>query len=135
MLEMPESFSIFGAMYKLLNEEEDRHCLECGEPLYGRPDKKFCDKSCRSKYHGTIRRRHNMLYTSTLNGLNRNYAILEQLYRLDSTGCTMAELRAMGFVPEYVTQTVEKKGKHLEYRCFDFVYNLSASKLFNLRRL
>lgn len=122
-------------MYKLLDQEDDRHCLECGEPLYGRTDKKFCNTSCRSKYHGQMRRRHNMLYADTLACLNRNYGILEHLYRLHSTGCPIAELSDMGFRTDYVTHKVEKKGKHLEYRCFDFTYNLSGSKLFNLRRL
>ncbi len=122
-------------MYKLLNDEEDRHCLECGEPLYGRPDKKFCSSSCKSKYHGELRRWHNRLYSTTLDNLNRNYGILEHLYRLNNTGCPTSELLAMGFRPDFVTHRVEKKGKHLEYRCFDFVYNMSDSKLFNLRRL
>jgi hypothetical protein len=76
-----------------------------------------------------------MLYADTLDCLNRNYGILEHLYRLHSTGCSITELSEMGFRPDYVTHKVEKKGKHLEYRCFDFTYNLSDSKLFNLRRL
>ena len=122
-------------MYKLSNDEEGRHCLECGEPLYGRPDKKFCSISCRSKYHGALRRWHNTLYATTLENLNRNYEILDHMYKLHGKGCSMEELSAMGFRPDFVTHKVEKIGKHLEYRCFDFVYNMSDSKLFNLRRL
>lgn len=122
-------------MYKLLSEDEDRHCLECGEPLYGRTDKKFCNTSCRSKYHGQLRRWHNKLYTDTLDCLNRNYEILEHLFRLHGKGCELTELAVMGFRKDMVTHKVQKKGKHLEYRCFDFVYNLSDNKLFNLRRL
>ena len=122
-------------MYKLINDDNERHCLECGEPLYGRPDKKFCNISCRSKYHGDLRRRHNMLYSKTMGNLQRNYEILEHLYRLNSLACPLRELIAMGFKTDFVTHRVEKKGKHLEYRCFDFIYNLSDNKLFNLRRL
>ena len=134
-LDIPIPLPIFGAMYKLINEDEDRHCLECGEPLYGRTDKKFCNTSCRSKYHGQLRRWHNMLYSKTLDNLNGNYEILEHLFRLHSTGCPLQELTEMGFKPDFVTHTVQKKGKHLEYRCFDFIYNMSGAKLFNLRRL
>ena len=122
-------------MYKLLSEDEDRHCLECGEPLYGRTDKKFCNISCRSKYHGQLRRRQNKLYADTLEYLNRNYEILEHLFKLHGTNCDLTELAVMGFKTDLVTHRVQKKGKHLEYRCFDFVYNLSDNKLFNLRRL
>ena len=47
----------------------------------------------------------------------------------------MPELLNMGFCPDCVTHCVRKKGKHLESRCFDFIYNMSSNKLFNLRRL
>ena len=122
-------------MYKLQIDEEDRHCLECGEPIYGRSDKKFCTISCKNRYHGQMRRWHNQLYANTMECLNNNYDILENLYRLHRTSCPITDLCDMGFRPEHVTHKVEKKGKHLEYRCFDFVYNMSGNKLFNLRRL
>jgi hypothetical protein len=122
-------------MYKILPEDEDRHCLECGELLYGRTDKKFCNTSCKSKYHGHYRSLHNTVYDSTINCLRINYGILEKMFKLNATSCQMKDLREMGFSPDCVTHQTEKKGKHLEYRCFDFVYNLSERKLFNLRRL
>ena len=122
-------------MYKIEPADEPRHCLECGEPLYGRTDKKFCTTACKSKYHGQIRSIHNRLYNSTIQSLDRNYSILGQLFRLKTSTCPMPELLNMGFCPDCVTHCVRKKGKHLEYRCFDFIYNMSSNKLFNLRRL
>ena len=122
-------------MYKKIPEDEDRHCLECGEPIYGRTDKKFCNTSCKSRYHGHYRSLHNMVYDSTINSLSINYGILEKMFKLKATSCPMKDLREMGFRPDCMTHRTEKKGKHLEYRCFDFVYNLSERKLFNLRRL
>ena len=122
-------------MYDIQQDEEHGHCLECGEPLYGRPDKKFCNHACKNKWHGHIRTGQRVAYNKTLNGLTRNYAILEQLFKLKSSGCPMPSLLEMGFMPELTTHQVKKKGKHLEYRCFDFMYNLSESKLFNLRRM
>lgn len=122
-------------MYKIVEEDETRHCLECGEPLYGRTDKKFCTNSCRNRWHGEARSRHNSTYTKTIGTLQRNYNILEQMFKLKASGCPMKELLEMGFHPEFVTHQVQKIGKHLEYRCFDFIYNLSERKLFNLRRL
>lgn len=121
-------------MYKI-PENEGRHCLECGEPLYGRPDKVFCNRSCKSRWHGHLIRHQNTAYNKTMSNLQRNYGILEHLYKLKTVNCPLDELTGMGFIPDCVTHRVEKKGKHLEYRCFDFVYNMSANKLFNLRRL
>ena len=41
-----------------INDEETEdvpHCLECGDVLYGRSDKKFCDATCRNAWHAHIR--------------------------------------------------------------------------------
>lgn len=116
-------------------EVEGGHCLECGSPVYGRPDKKFCCDSCRNKYHGHLRYRPVKTHNATLKILTRNYSILEALFRLKGASCPVSTLTQMGFQPDFVTHQVQKKGKHLEYRCFDFIYNMSDSKLFNLRRL
>lgn len=121
-------------MYNHIDEEHG-HCLECGEPLYGRTDKKFCNISCKNRYHGHIRLGQRLAYNKTINALGRNYAVLEHLYKLKRSACPVENLLDMGFSTEYTTHAVQKKGKHLEYRCFDFVYNLSDCKLFNLRRL
>ncbi len=32
-------------------DEQKRKCLYCGEPIYGRMDKKFCCDSCRNSYN------------------------------------------------------------------------------------
>lgn len=122
-------------MYKVLDLEEDRHCLECGAPVYGRTDKKFCTRACKSKWHGQLRSQQHSIYSQTVAGLKGNYGILEHLFKLGLSNCSMKDLTDMGFRPDCVTHRVQKKGKHLEYRCFDFIYNLSENKLFNLRRL
>ena len=122
-------------MYKLKQEYEGRHCLECGEPIYGRTDKKFCTRTCKSRWHGQLRSLHNSVYTNTIDCLRRNYGILEHMFKLSVRTCPINELKEMGFRTDCVTHNVQKKGKHLEYRCFDFIYNLSENKLFNLRRL
>ena len=106
-------------MYK---KEEEPHCLECGERLYGRTDKKFCSCECKSRYHGHLRYIAKKVQDS------------ETILNLTTGRCPLATLEEMGFRKEYVTQ-VTKKGKHLEYRCFDFAYNMGAGRLFNLRRL
>lgn len=38
----------------------ERVCLNCGTPLFGRSDKKFCSHNCRSYYNNIIyKKRHN----------------------------------------------------------------------------
>lgn len=120
-------------MYRIQNEEEV-HCLECGEPVYGRSDKKFCSDNCRNRWHGHLRYAREKIQAREMQILARNYSILESMLCLTGGKCPFSTLEEMGFKKEYVTRVI-KKGKHLEYRCFDFAYNMGAGKLFNLHRL
>lgn len=122
-------------MYKFQPFEDEPHCLECGEPLYGRSDKKFCNSGCRNAWHGHLRSEMRITRTNTLNGLSRNYNVLDQLLKLHQSSCPRDRLCDLGFRPELVTHRIEKKGKHLEYRCFDIAYNLSSAKIYNIRRV
>ncbi|MBR4809584.1 MAG: hypothetical protein IK031_04820 [Bacteroidales bacterium] len=123
-------------MYKHANpEDHGNHCLECGEPVYGRIDKKFCNNMCRNNWHARIRSEGRQKKRGTIRVLSLNYGILENLLRINKTSCPMDSLREMGFRPDYVTHAAEKKGRHSEYRCFDLAYYMSAGKIFNLHRV
>jgi len=50
---------------------EERYCLECGEPLIGRSDKKFCDDQCRNAYNNKLNRDHINLYRNINNKLRK----------------------------------------------------------------
>lgn len=119
-------------MYNSYNDE-NAHCLECGEPIYGRTDKRFCSGQCRSKYHRHRVYAHEQLVESAMDALFKNYSVLEQLLMLQCKRSPLAAVEAMGFNKDFVTR-VTKKGKHLEYRCFDLIYSVSAGYLFGLRR-
>ena len=123
------------AMYIHDEAEQAPHCLECGEPIYGRTDKKFCDCNCRNRWHSRLRADKDTHLRNTLGILTRNYSILENIFEMNAGTCPADVLERLGFRPEYMTHSPIKKGKHLEYRCFDFVYNMSPNKLFNLRRV
>jgi len=58
---------------------ENRLCLECGEPLKGRSDKKFCSDYCRNSYNNKVNRDSKNLIRNTNNRLRKNYKILCEL--------------------------------------------------------
>ena len=122
-------------MYNFDLIPQDSHCLECGETLYGRSDKKFCSPGCRNAWHGHLRSTLRMMRNDTVEGLNHNHKLLDQLARIKKTSCPMDSLYSLGFRPELVTHPIVKRGRHLEYRCFDLTYNLSRAKIFNLKRV
>ena len=121
-------------MYKPIIDDSV-HCLECGEPLLGRSDKKFCDSFCRNAWHAHIRSEERQHRHFTLKELSGNYSILCNLLRMNKTSCPVGSLTQMGFRPELVTHKGEKIGRHIEYRCFDLAYCLTPGKLFNLHRI
>ncbi|MBO4447261.1 MAG: hypothetical protein J5764_03950 [Bacteroidales bacterium] len=123
-------------MYKNdLEEDGIPHCLECGEILYGRSDKKFCGATCRNAWHSHFRSGKRLARSLTLNGLTKNYKILEDLISLKQKSCPLDSLTVLGFNPELITHQAVKNGRHTEYRCFDIAYCQSSAKIFNLHRL
>ena len=97
----PHRPAIFGktwvGMYDT-TEAESGHCLECGGPVYGRTDKKFCCDSCRNRYHGHLRYQPVKAHNATLKILTHNYSVLEALFRLKGASCPVSTLLQMGFL-------------------------------------
>jgi len=99
-------------------------CLDCGEPLVGRADKKFCDDTCRSNYNNR-RNSEEQGYLRKVNSiLKRNRRILETL---NPEGKTKVKWRAMvnaGFNFDYITDMYETS-KGAQYRfCYEYGYLL-----------
>lgn len=96
------------------------NCLECGEKVTGRSDKKFCDDGCRNSYNNRMGKDFNNLMRSTHNKLRKNYRILFSLNFIDGKSkVRKALLMAEGFDFEFFTSyKVYKNGA--EYR---FVYD------------
>ena len=59
----------------------DKYCLECGEKLIGRVDKKFCSDYCRNSYHNKLNKDTKNLMRNINNILRKNYRILEDILK------------------------------------------------------
>ena|SRR5690554_4638109 len=97
------------------------NCLECGDKIIGRSDKKFCNDGCRNNYNNKLNQDSSRLMRNINNRLRRNFRILSALNFKDGKAKTTQEkLIADGFDFEYFTNLkVYKNGA--EYR---FVYNI-----------
>ena len=54
-------------------------CLECGEKIIGRADKKFCNDACRNAYNNKMNKDSSNFMRTVNNRLRRNYRILSEL--------------------------------------------------------
>src|SRR3546814_5057939 len=57
----------------------ERKCMDCGEPLVGRADKKFCDDACRANYNNRRNSGESGYLRKVNNILKRNRKILAKL--------------------------------------------------------
>lgn len=120
------------SMYKLAKPVKSR-CLQCGAPINGRPDKKFCDSSCRNAYHNReaeeLRRYRNFV----LETIEINYAILKEALNDGRRSIPYDEAASRGFNPDIITG-YHKKYRKDDYCVFDIIYNRSDSRIDNIRR-
>ena len=79
-------------------------CLECGDKIIGREDKKFCNDACRNTYN-------NKLNKDTTNLMRNINFILRKNYRISAENNTedKSKLTELGFSFEYFTSIYTTK--------------------------
>ena len=94
-------------------------CLECGEKIIGRSDKKFCNDACRNAFNNKQNKDSTNLMRNVNNKLRKNHRILEELNIEGKTKVSKAKLDGLGFYFNFFTNIkVYKNGS--EYK---FVYD------------
>ena len=98
-------------------------CLECGEPLKGRADKKFCDDQCRSNYNNKANSDTTAEMRNINNILRRNRRILDSVVKEDGKGkISKSKLHDKGFNFKYFTQTHTTQTGTVYKLCYDYGY-------------
>ena len=99
-----------------------RKCLECGDRIVGRIDKKFCSDGCRNTHNNRINKDSKNLIRNTNNRLRKNYRILEALNPDKKTKTSRAKLIEKGFDFNYVTSIYTTKVGKVYYFVYDQGY-------------
>jgi hypothetical protein len=100
----------------------NRLCADCGNPLYGRTDKKFCDDQCRSHYNNKIRTGSNSMIIAVNQILKRNRDILQKFNYDGKTRISGPKLTAAGFDLHYHTHTYETHKGDCYIFCYEYGY-------------
>ncbi|MBS9462819.1 hypothetical protein KIM67_10380 [Flagellimonas sp. 389] len=107
-----------------------KECLECGEKLVGRVDKKYCSDHCRNAYNNRLNKDSKNLVRNINNRLRKNYRVLDGFTLKDGkTTTTKMKLVDKGFDFEYITNLYTTKKGSTYY----FVYDLGYLPLDNDR--
>lgn len=99
-----------------------KNCLECGEKILGREDKKFCSDGCRNSYNNKMNKDSNNLMRNTNNKLRKNYRILTELNPDGKAKATKNKMLGKGFDFEIFTSIYTTKTGNTYYFLYDQGY-------------
>lgn len=101
---------------------EVKPCMECGDPVRGRSDKKFCSDQCRVAHHNRLNCDETKYVRHVTHTLRRNRRILIHLNRQGKTRVSREKLAFNGFDFNYFTDTYTTKDGAMYYYCYEQGY-------------
>ena len=111
---------------------ESKKCLECGTPVIGRTDKKFCSDYCRNTYNNKVNTQSKNLIRNTNNRLKKNYRILTELNSSGKTKVTRTKLLNNNFDFNHFTSIYTTKAGSVYYYVYDQGYLALENEYFLL---
>jgi len=101
---------------------EDRNCLECGRPIQGRRDKKFCTDGCRNAYNNRSKASVSNRVRNVNSTLAKNRKILAELNPKGKTKKHRDQLLKKGFDFDYMTNIYTTKAGDQYHFCYEQGY-------------
>jgi predicted nucleic acid-binding Zn ribbon protein len=101
---------------------EKRNCPECGEPIHGRIDKKFCSDLCRNSFNNKQNSDTNNYVRKLNNILRKNRRLLEISLQGETTRIAKQKLIDKGFNFLYYTNRNTTKNNHTYVFCYEYGY-------------
>ena len=96
-----------------------KNCLECGKPLKGRKDKKFCDPDCKAMYHNRNKTLGEEMISHFNSVLRHNRRILKTLCPEGKSTVRREILEQMGYKFKHFTD-VFRTSSGVYYLCYDY---------------
>lgn len=100
----------------------EKRCLDCGDIIHGRTDKKFCSDQCRNNYNNKLNRDTNNFVRNVHGLLRKNRRILSDLYSEGKVRIHKDALFALGYNFSFFTHMIESADGKLYHYCFEFGY-------------
>ncbi|REH56082.1 hypothetical protein C7448_101111 [Tenacibaculum gallaicum] len=110
----------------------NKQCLECGEKVIGRVDKKFCSDYCRNAHNNKVNKESKNLIRNTNNRLRKNYKILSELNTSGKTKVTRRKLFDRGFDFKFITSLYITKTGNTYFYVYDQGYLVLENELYLL---
>lgn len=125
--------NVFLYLYQNISAVEKK-CLDCGDTLRGRTDKKFCSDQCRNNYNNRLNRDSNNFVRNVHGLLRKNRRILSDLYSEGKLKVHKDALFALGYNFSFFTHIIETSQGHKYHYCFEYGYRETGDDFLELRQ-
>jgi hypothetical protein len=98
-------------------------CQQCGKPIHGRIDKKFCDAWCRNAFNNKVKRRDEQTIMEINRTLRKNRRILKSLSPVGKSTVRKEVLEALGYKFNIFSSMFRTSGGRTYYLCYDYGFN------------
>lgn len=96
-------------------------CLDCGEPIIGRRDKKFCNPYCKSSYHyKKACDNESSLFKKIDDQLKLNRRLLKYYNKSGKATIRKEKLISAGFDPKYFTNYWKNPTGDVYLFCYEY---------------
>ena len=108
-----------------MDKPTEKKCLECGQPIKGRIDKKFCNDWCRNAYNNKLNSDNSAYVKNVNNILRKNRRIIEELIPdgEKTFKTTRSKLNQKGFSFTYFTSTFTNQKGVVYHYCYEYGYS------------
>lgn len=106
-----------------------KFCIECGETISGRADKKFCTDVCRNSYNNKVNSDANNYMRNINHVLRKNRRTLSELCVGDKITVPAAKLTENGFLFTYYTHSYRTRKGDVYYFCYEYGYIRHPSEM------
>lgn len=110
----------------------NKTCLECGEKIVGREDKKFCSDGCRNAFNNKINKDSTNYMRNINNKLRKNYRILNILNIDGKSKTTKTNLLSKGFDFDFFTNVLNTGNGNTYYFIYDQGYRFLENDYYML---
>ena len=110
----------------------ERKCLDCGDKIRGRSDKKFCSDQCRNNYNNRLNRDTNNFVRNVHGLLRKNRRILADLYSEGRHRVHRDALFALGYNFSFFTHVIETSDSLKYHFCFEYGFRETGDDFIEL---
>lgn len=110
----------------------EKSCAECGAPIKGRVDKKFCSDPCRSMYNNRLNSDETNYIRNVNNQLRKNRRILRTLNPDGRRRVSHQRLRSAGFDFTHFTSLYTTREGAQYFYCYEQGYRRLENDLYLL---